>query len=58
MKKTLVFDIAFIILLGIFLTFLCESGRLAIPTKFLFIPLLAAYYIGRYVTVVAYKKKE
>jgi len=57
MKKTSLFDIVFIIVLGIFLVVLSESGNIAVPTKFLFVPLLSAYYIGRYITALSSKKK-
>jgi len=58
MKKTVIFDVVFIILLGIMLCSLILLHKSDISMQYMFIPLLATYYIGRYVTVLAYKKKS
>lgn len=57
MKKSIIFDIAFIILLGLFLVFIIESGRTEMSIKFMFIPLLATYFIGKYAAILLNRKK-
>jgi hypothetical protein len=57
MKKTVIFDVVFIILLATMLGFFILSGKSEMPMQFMFIPLLATYCIGRYVSVLSYKRK-
>lgn len=57
MKKKVIFDVVFIVLLTIGITLLYELGCSEVSIKYLFPPLLAIYFIGRYVTLLANKKK-
>lgn len=58
MGKTVIFDIVFMVLLAIVLILIHEFGISEIPIKFLYIPLLVTYFIGRYLTLLAIKKKD
>jgi hypothetical protein len=49
MKRPYLIDLVFIIVLALVLTVINEVG-LEVKNVFLFIPLLACYYIGRYVS--------
>jgi hypothetical protein len=57
MKKSVIFDVVFIILLAIMLGSLILLGKADTSMQYMFIPLLATYYIGWYVTVLTNKKK-
>lgn len=58
MKKTSIFDFVFILLAVMFLILMNKFGNENTLNTFLLIPLLIAYYMGRYVTVLSAKKKS
>lgn len=55
-NKRIFFDFIFIIFTGVVLVVLNEIGLSETPIYFLLIPLLVAYYIGRFVERKAVKK--
>jgi len=57
MKKSTILDISFIILLAILLILFNTFSTPQVSVKFLLIPLLAAYYIGRNITKLSLRKK-
>ena len=57
MKKSLLSDAIFIVILALFLTCLLETNTLQINIKYAFIPLLICYFLGRYVSYYIYKAR-
>ena len=57
MKKTIIFDIVFIIALGGLLVILSETNMLDLLMKYPFFTILTFYYIGRYITYSIKRKK-
>jgi hypothetical protein len=57
MKKGILFDLIFIVLLAFVLVIISES-RVNLKTWYLFIPMLTCYFIGRYVSFLKVETKK